>query len=408
MIKNINYKSLFPKKYYKKNEEKKILARFKREYEKILENVDKPNNIFYMLNKKFHYNFKQKELGQFKKYKNIIIIGMGGSILGAETIYQFLKKKIKKNVTFLDNIDFEKIETLKKKINNKDYLFLVISKSGNTVETISNLFYLNIIKKNSKNIIIISEKNNNFLLSIAKKYNLFFIEHKNYIGGRYSVLSEVGMIPAIMLGANIQNIRKNISKHLLANQQDILKNNVIKLASFIKKKIYKNIIFFNYAPELENLLFWCQQLIAESLGKDGKGFLPIISNAPKDHHSLLQLYLDGPKDKIFYVFSLEKKIKNKLKTKKIIKEKNYLNNKSLMDIKKAQKEAFIKILKINKIPFREFIFNNLKEETLGEIFSYFILETVLVAKVTKTNPFDQPAVEDVKILTKKILNKVSK
>ena len=408
MIRNINYKSLFPKKYYKKNEEKKLLARFKREYEKILENVDKPNNIFYMLNKKFHYNFKQKELGQFKKYKNIIIIGMGGSILGAETIYQFLKKKIKKNVTFLDNIDFEKIETLKKKINNKDYLFLVISKSGNTVETISNLFYLNIIKKNSKNIIIISEKNNNFLLSIAKKYNLFFIEHKNYIGGRYSVLSEVGMIPAIMLGANIQNIRKNISKHLLANQQDILKNNVIKLASFIKKKIYKNIIFFNYAPELENLLFWCQQLIAESLGKDGKGFLPIISNAPKDHHSLLQLYLDGPKDKIFYVFSLEKKIKNKLKTKKIIKEKNYLNNKSLMDIKKAQKEAFIKILKINKIPFREFIFNNLKEETLGEIFSYFILETVLIAKVTKTNPFDQPAVEDIKILTKKILNKVSK
>ena len=408
MIKNINYKSLFPKKYYKKNEEKKLLARFKREYEKILENVDKPNNIFYMLNKKFHYNFKQKELGQFKKYKNIIIIGMGGSILGAETIYQFLKKKIKKNVTFLDNIDFEKIETLKKKINNKDYLFLVISKSGNTVETISNLFYLNIIKKNSKNIIIISEKNNNFLLSIAKKYNLFFIEHKNYIGGRYSVLSEVGMIPAFMLGANIQNIRKNISKHLLANQQDILKNNVIKLASFIKKKIYKNIIFFNYAPELENLLFWCQQLIAESLGKDGKGFLPIISNAPKDHHSLLQLYLDGPKDKIFYVFSLEKKIKSKLKTKKIMKEKNYLNNKSLIDIKKAQKEAFIKILKINKIPFREFIFNNLKEETLGEIFSYFILETVLIAKVTKTNPFDQPAVEDIKILTKKILNKVSK
>ena len=408
MIKNINYKSSFPKKYYKKNEEKKLLASFKREYKKILENVDKPDSIFYMLNKKFHFNFKQKELGQFKKYKNIIIIGMGGSILGAETIYQFLKKKIKKNVTFLDNIDFEKIETLKKKINNKDYLFLVISKSGNTVETISNLFYLNIIKKKSKNIIIISEKNNNFLLSIAKKYNLFFIEHKNYIGGRYSVLSEVGMIPAIMLGANIQNIRKNISKHLLANQQDILKNNVIKLASFIKKKKYKNIIFFNYAPELENLLFWCQQLIAESLGKNGKGFLPIISNAPKDHLSLLQLYLDGPKDKIFYVFSLEKKIKNKLKTKKIIKEKNYLNNKSLMDIKKAQKEAFIKILKINKIPFREFTFNNLNEETLGEIFSYFILETVLVAKVTKTNPFDQPAVEDVKILTKKILNKVSK
>ena len=83
----------------------------------------------------------------------------------------------------------------------------------------------------------------------------------------------------------------------------------IKFANLLNSKKFNNLIFLNYAPELEKFLYWCQQLIAESLGKKNKGFLPIISNVPKDHHSLLQLYLDGPKDKIFYIFSYEKKKK---------------------------------------------------------------------------------------------------
>ena len=138
--------------------------------------------------------------------------------------------------------------------------------------------------------------------------------------------------------------------------------------------------------------------------KKNKGFLPIISNVPKDHHSLLQLYLDGPKDKIFYVFSDQKKSKKNINIKKSLKIKSFLNKKNLQTIKNAQKNALIKTLKKNNIPFREFKIKKINEETLGKLFSYFILETVIIGKLLKLNPFDQPAVEQVKIYTKKLLN----
>jgi glucose-6-phosphate isomerase len=160
----------------------------------------------------------------------------------------------------------------------------------------------------------------------------------------------------------------------------------------------------NYSPKLEKFLYWCQQLIAESLGKDKKGFFPVISNVPRDHHSLLQLYLDGPRDKIFYIFSLDEESKTKIITKKVFNQKHFLNNKTIQKVKNAQKNALIKIFKEKKIPFREFEINKEKEEVLGELFSYFMIETILIGKLLGINPYNQPAVERVKIYTKKILS----
>ena len=154
---------------------------------------------------------------------------------------------------------------------------------------------------------------------------------------------------------------------------------------------------------MDKFLFWDQQLIAESLGKKNKGFFPIISTVPKDHHSLLQLYLDGPKDKLFIIFSTEEKMTKKLKINKFLKNKFFLNNKRLEQIKLAQKKAILKTFKKNKISFREFKIKKINEETIGELFSYFILETILVSKLSNIDPFDQPAVEEVKKITKKIL-----
>ncbi len=135
------------------------------------------------------------------------------------------------------------------------------------------------------------------------------------------------------------------------------------------------------------------------------GFLPVISSVPKDHHSLLQLYLDGPKDKIFYIFSLKNnKTSVGVKAQKISNDLKFLHNKSLEKIKNSQKNALIQSLKNNKIPYREFKLFNTNESVLGELFSYFILETVMIAKLTGVNPFDQPAVEQVKKFTRKILN----
>ena len=159
--------------------------------------------------------------------------------------------------------------------------------------------------------------------------------------------------------------------------------------------------------KVKNLYFFFPNfllLIAESLGKKNKGFLPVVSTAPKDHHSLLQLYLDGPKNKLFYIFSLENKLNNNQKIQKKNNQKKFLNNKNLLNIKTAQKEALIKVFKQKKISFREFKIKEFNEEVLGQLFSYFILETIIIGQLVNINPYNQPAVEQVKTITKKILN----
>lgn len=378
--------------------------KFEKVFKDIVKNISHQNNILNVLNKNFKFSFKKDEIKKFKKFKKIVLIGMGGSILGTEAIYSFLKHKIKKKVYFLDDLDENKISKIKKKEIPSQMLFIIISKSGNTIETLSNAFSLNIFKRNAKNLIIITEKKDNLLFRLSKKLNLFYVKHKNYIGGRYSVLSDVGILPSYLMGLNILKLRSKLLEFIKGNNKKTLRESSIYLSHFLNTKKKNNLIFLNYTPELENLLFWCQQLIAESLGKKNKGFLPIISKAPKDHHSLLQLYLEGPKDKIFYIFSAETKAKVKININKSLDKKNYLNKKFIRSIKEAQKNALIKTLKKNKIPFREFKIKNLDEKTIGMFFSYFILETICIGKLSNINPFNQPAVEQVKKFTKQLLN----
>ena len=230
------------------------------------------------------------------------------------------------------------------------------------------------------------------------------IEHKNYIGGRYSVLSETGMIPAYFMGLKIKDFRKNILDYFKKKKKKLLIENVSKITEIYLNKQINSIILLNYSPQLLDFNYWCQQLIAESLGKKGKGLLPVVSNAPKDHHSLLQLYLDGPKDKIFYIISSRSLYNLKLKGNYLNNKFKFLKNKKLSEIILSQKKAFVEVLKKKNIPFREIEINNFSEKALGEIFSYFMLETTMIAKLINVNPFDQPSVEEVKFLTKKFLS----
>tara|TARA_B100000886_G_C20425344_1_gene493673 strand:+ start:875 stop:2092 length:1218 start_codon:yes stop_codon:yes gene_type:complete len=400
----IEKKNYIQKRYLNSISLKKFSNKFEKELKKINSNIKNPSHFFHLLNSDYNFNFDIKDLKKFKKFNTIAIIGMGGSILGAKAIYYFLRKKIKKKIYFFDDVNSHNIISFKKRENTQKVLFLVISKSGNTIETISNLLSLKIIKKGSQNIIIISEKNDNFLNLLSKKLDIFYIEHKKFIGGRFSVLTEVGIVPAYFMGINILKIRKNLSKFLKGQDKNYLKDSSIKLAYLINKKSFKNLVFLNYTPEVEKFLYWCQQLIAESLGKKGKGFFPVVSSVPKDHHSLLQLYLDGPKDNLFYIFHCNKKSKNKILVKNLSKKIMFLNNKSLDIIKKAQKNSLIKTLIKKGIPFREFSIRELNEETLGQLFSYFIIETIFIARLSNINPFNQPAVEQVKNYTKKLLS----
>jgi len=163
-------------------------------------------------------------------------------------------------------------------------------------------------------------------------------------------------------------------------------------------------VFFNYSPQLSDFVYWCQQLVAESLGKKGKGLLPIVSIGPRDHHSLLQLYLDGPKDKMFYILSSKNLYNFKVGKNYLDKKMKFLKNKKLNKVILSQRNAFVETLRKKNMPFREIHVNNFSEEVTGELFSYFMLETAMIGKLINLNPFDQPSVESVKILTKKYLS----
>ena len=398
MVKKDNFfKNLFiNSKVYNQNikKTKNIFNSFKVDFK----NGEMPFLETYTKNYKFE--FSNKILKKYSRYKNIVVLGMGGSILGTKGIYSFFKKKIKKKIFFFDNLDMNLNSKYK---NIKDSCFIVVSKSGNTLETITNLgtiFSKNLLKNK---LIIITELKDSSLMNIALKYNAEIIEHKDFIGGRYSVFSETSMFPAALMGLSLKEF-KNL-KILIKNKNFVssLIQNVASIYTLYKKKI-NNSVLLNYDSSLNDLGYWYQQLTAESLGKKGKGINPTLSFAPKDHHSLLQLYLDGPKDKFFTFFNSTLREKKFKVSKNVVSDDmKFLSNKSLGSIINAQCNATKTIFKLKKIPFRQITFNKKSEKELGEIFTFFVLETILLSKLLGVNPFDQPSVEEVKIKTKEIL-----
>ena len=356
--------------------------------------LNEKNQVIISLSKNYKNNFNKKILNKYKKFTNFQIIGMGGSILGARAIYDFLKYKIKKNFLFVDNLQAS--QKLDKK---KSFVNLIISKSGNTTETIVNANIL--IKKKDRNIFI-TENRDSYLHLLAEKLKAEIIHHNNYIGGRYSVLSEVGMLPAELMGLNSSSFKH--LNNLIKNKRFInaLVSNVSSILYFSKKKKFNSIII-NYDEKSENLFKWYQQLVAESLGKKKKGILPVISNMPKDNHSLMQLYLDGFKNNFFTFFYVKESKSEKINNNLILSSQKYLKNKDLSKIILAQKKATENVFIKKNIPFRSFEIKKRNEKTLGELFSFFILETILIGKSLNLNPYDQPAVELIKKETKKLL-----
>ncbi len=361
------------------------------------ENWIEKYKLLLSLTPNYKYSYTKEQIKNLKKKTFFRLIGMGGSTLGAKAIYKFLQEKTKKKFVFIDNLK----PNLSKYEKSNEAVNLIISKSGNTLETISNTSILINQNQKSKNIFI-TEKKNSYLLNLAHKIKAEVFEHKNYIGGRYSILSEVGMLPAELMGFDTRKFKR---LNLLINNNNFLKKLIINVDATLKflKQGKFNSIILNYDEKSENLFKWYQQLIAESLGKKSKGLLPVISTMPKDNHSLLQLYLDGPKKNFFTFFNvLEKKSEN-INKKSILNTHAYLKNKSIFQILNSQKKATESIFKKRKLPFRSFELLRRNEETLGELFCFFILETILLGRALKVNPFDQPSVELVKKETKKIL-----
>jgi glucose-6-phosphate isomerase len=382
LTKNINFKNFRVKK--NNNKIKKDLNIILKENNEILKS----------LSPSYKNSYNQKTISKFQKFSNVRVIAMGGSILGTECIYDFLKHKIKKNFHFNNNLQSKiKYSDKKKKLN------LIVSKSGNTLETISNSNI--IIKKNDKNIFI-TENRKSYLYLLAQKLKAEIVHHNNFIGGRYSVLSEVGMLPAELMGLSVVKFKQ--LNNLIKNKKFInsLIINVNNTLFFLKQKKFNSIIL-NYEESSDSLFRWYQQLIAESLGKKGKGIMPVISTMPKDNHSVMQLYLDGPKNNFFTFFHVKEEESGKINNSKILPSFSHLRNKNLEKIVLSQKLATEKVFLNRNMPFRSFEIIKRNEQTLGELFCFFILETILLGRALKIDPYNQPSVELIKKETKKIL-----
>ena len=363
---------------------------------------NKENFFLDTLSDNYQKNIHLKKLILKNKLnKNILIIGMGGSVLGSKMISSFFG--LDKNYFFLDNLNKELINDLIKKDLTKFSIF-VISKSGTTLETLSNCNIIldNFKKKKkdiSKNFIIISERNNE-LFNFAKKNDLNFFEHNINLSGRYSVLSETGLL---MFNLDYKKIIHGINLVLKKDLKDFLIKNTASLLALVKGPKIDTHVSLIYSKELLNYGYWHQQLLAESIGKNGRDFTPIISECPKDHHSIMQLYLDGKKNKFFtFIKMINNKNDNSIKDyfNQGLKTGNTVNK--IID---AQFNATINVFKKKLIPFRVILVDaNKPTESLISLLTYSMLETAILCKALNVNPFNQPAVQLIKTETYSILS----
>jgi glucose-6-phosphate isomerase len=374
-----------------------------RKCSEILKNLlnNKENFFFNTLTKEFQKSVFLKKIVLKKKLrKNILIVGMGGSVLGAKMLSSFFG--FDKNYYFLDSLNNSTINDFIKKDLSKFSIF-IISKSGKTLETLTNCnIILNNLKKRkkdiSKNFIIISERNT-ILFNFARKNNILFYEHNINLSGRYSVLSEAGLL---MFNLDYKKIIQGINSVLKKDLKKKLINNAAILLTLITKSKIDTHVSLVYSNNLLNYAYWHQQLLAESIGKKGKDFTPIISECPKDHHSIMQLYLDGKSNKFFtFLKTINNKIEQPIK--------DYFDQKSkissLTNIVDAQFNATINVFKKNLIPFRVILIDQKKPiQSFISLLVYSMLETAILCKALDLNPFDQPAVEAIKKETYSLLS----
>ena len=301
---------------------------------------------------------------------------------------------------YFDNLDLEYFSNFFKKNKIQDYIFFIISKSGDTFETLALLDLLVQESHKIKNynifdsMVVITENKNSLLKEFVTKNKIQFVEHNPDIGGRFSILSETGMLPFIDLDIKVEEGSEKYL-NLLGQEEEISPTlNTAILSTCIEKyklSMYCNLIY-NY--RLKHFSYWFHQLHAESLGKNGKGLTPLTSICPKDHHSMMQLYLGGPKNKIFNIFSPpDEDHYNDFKIDEFHNIKSY----SPSGLLNKQFESVIDVFCAQGIPHRVIKIRDHKNPlNLIELFSYFLLETILLGKILNIDPYGQPSVQLIK------------
>ncbi len=348
---------------------------------------------------------------QFKKNKDkIVIFGTGGSNLGAKALHNIiLNPDI--SLEFYDNVDPFNFEKNFKNIDFDSTGFLVVSKSGKTPETLSQFSCLyqkaieaNKVQKFFSNTLIITEFIDSPLFTIAKENKCLLLEHQKEIGGRYSIFTNVGLVPAIISGLNIDE--------LFSGASDVINNidrySPYDLGRYLTHKgntHFKNNVLMTYSDSLYFFGKWYLQLWAESIGKKNKGITALHAVGTTDQHSQLQLYLDGPRDKYFTFITSDHSNKGLKINDQFFKNTNidYFKDKTMGDLMQAEQSATVETFKLNNFNFREIYLPTLDERNLGKLLSFSIMETIASCMYLDVDPFDQPAVEQGKKIMKTYL-----
>ena len=377
---------------------------------KIKKGINKSHNDFSFLrsdNNKEIFSYLKKYKKKFKKIDSFLLIGTGGSSLGAKAITSLYDKK---KISFIENLDPTTLKNFFKNNKKNSLGLLIISKSGETLEVLC-LFdiLMNSYKNNFdliNNTLIISDKKNSTLRNIANKYNIDILDHDQTIGGRFSCFSLTGLLPMYLAGINSIKLKALVDKSfkkILLSKNNINSIFITALSQIIKKKEVTGHIFLVYSDRLMDVGNWYKQLWNESLGKNDLGIHLICALGAVDQHSQLQMWLDGPKNLIFTIVIPKKRTYDfKVKNKKNILPA-YLNNKMMGDLLNIMAESTAAELRKAGAYVRIIYIEDDKEESVIKLMTSFILEVSLIGKLIGINPFDQPAVEKVKLRIKKNL-----
>jgi glucose-6-phosphate isomerase len=361
---------------------------------------------------------------------DIVIFGTGGSSLGGQTLAQLAGYAVAgvdalrapPHLHFIDNLDPRSFATLLARLPHATTRFVAISKSGGTAETLmQTIAALSALKDAGLQTRIpdiflgISEPSRpgktNGLRDLLGKYRVPILDHDTGVGGRYSALTNVGLLPAAMLGLDVAAIREGAGLALapvLAKKPAAQVPAAVGAALSVALAEHKGksiSVLMAYCDRLQRFTHWYVQLWAESLGKNGKGTTPLAALGPVDQHSQLQLFIGGPRDKQFTVITIDGKglgprVDGELA--KLAGEPG-LAGKSVGDLVGAEGRATAETLAKNGCPVRTIHMSRLDEETLGQLMMQFMLETIIAAYLLGVDAFDQPAVEEGKVLAKKYL-----
>lgn len=356
--------------------------------------------------------------------KQIAVIGIGGSTLGTYAIYNFMKynkqnsKTLKKELFFFESTDPVNLNGTLSQLNLEDTLFIVISKSGTTIETISIFKYLMSITKIDKSNLLVITEHDSKLNTFATTNDINSFEIPKDVGGRFSVLSNVGLVPLYLAGFNIDELLRGAKKISTSffEQHELYDHLIKKARTYYEfKDVYNINAIFSYSQLLEGFNKWYVQLWGESLGKidinnTNQGLTPIGLLGPVDQHSFLQLIVEGKSDKTLTFIKI-KDFKDDTKIAPItlagLEDLDYINNLNFKELINQQADATIASVKECKkdIPIDIIEIDNISEYEIGKLLFYYELLTSIVGKFLRINTYDQPGVEGGKIILKEMLKK---